>query len=254
MNKRKTIAIITIIAMVVCFVPVRAVADVADYTREETVGAADVMSGAAETISGLVGYSLADMPKEGFWSTSALKAAVDNGLLNGFKEGNGTYIKPDAPLTRAQMAAIVNRAFGAQEEATLLGAIDVPSDAWYYKDLQKAVKMGTMKLDTKMRPNDSITRQEAFTILGRALRMNDGTKADLTKFSDATQVSSWATSGMEAMVKAGYIKGDNNLLTPNADMTRAQFAVIMNNLIKQYITTPGIVSSCCRLFKKEYPC
>jgi len=251
MNKRKAIATFIIIAMVVCFVPVTAVAGVVDYTREVTAEAADIKSEAtdvtattevAETLSGVVENTLVDMPKEGFWSTTALKAAIDNGLLNGFKEDRGTYIRPDAPLTRAQMAAIVNRAFGVQEEATLLGANDVSADAWYYKDLQKAVKMGTMKLDTKMRPNDSVTRQEAFTILGRALRMKDDTKADLTKFSDVSQIATWATSGMEAMVKAGYIKGDNNRLAPTADMTRAQFAVIMNNLIKQYIKTPGTVT------------
>lgn len=218
MRKRKVLAVFMAIAMVFCYIPTTAVAD-------STPGA------------------FQDMPQEGFWSTAALEAAVDNGLLNGFVEKDGTYIKPNDPLTRAQMAAIVNRAFGAENKATLTGVADVASNAWYLGDMQKAVQMGTMKLDTLMRPNDSITRQEAFTILARAFKMTDGTATDLAGFSDGSKVASWAVPGMGALVKAGYVQGSDNTLTPTAQMTRAQFAVIMNNMIQDYITQAGTVTA-----------
>jgi len=222
MKTRKTLAIFMSIAMVLGILPSMTFAENETVTTVATTG-------------------FMDMPVDGFWSTEALRAAVSNGLLNGFAEKEGTYIKPNDPLTRAQLATIVNRAFGAQGMENLLGVEDVPEDEWFYKDMQKAVKMGTLKLDAKIRPNDNVTREEAFTILGRALKMQDGKKSDLTKFSDASLVSEWAISGMGTMVKEEYIKGDNNLLAPNANITRAQFAVIMNNIIKQYIKTPGIV-------------
>ena len=235
MKKRKALAIFMAIAMVFCYMPTTAMADVAADAADATAEAADQTDEAVESV-------FKDMPVKGFWSTTALKAAVSNGLLNGFTEKDGSYIKPDDALTRAQMATIVNRAFGAKEVSALSGVKDVAASEWYFKDMQKAVKMGTMKLDNLMRPNDSITRQEAFTILGRALKMGDGAKADLAKFNDASQVASWATESMGAMVKAGYIKGDKNLLTPNTTMTRVQFATIMDNVIKQYISTPGTVT------------
>ena len=235
MKMRKALAILMAIAMVFCYMPVSAFADVA-------VDAQEVTSEVTEITPEVAGSALVDMPKEGFWSTAALEAAVNNGLLKGFDEKDGTYIRPNDSLTRAQMATIVNRSFGAMETASLSGVADVSANAWYFKDMQKAVKMGTMKLDTNMRPNDKITREEAFTILGRALKMGNGTKADLAGFSDASQVASWAVSGMGAMVKAGYIKGDNNLLTPADNMTRAQFAVIMDNVVKGYVSTSGTVT------------
>ena len=191
--------------------------------------------------SGTAG-SFKDMPAESHWSTEALKAAVSNELINGIEDKSGKYIKPNDFITRAQIATIVNRAFGATEMAPLSGNVDVPSGAWYYKEMQKAVKMGTMKLDSKLRPNDNITRQEAFTILGRALKMDSGTKADFAGFSDASQVADWAASAMGTMIKSGYIKGSNNMLNPKDNMTRAQFAVVMNNVIKEYIKTPGVFS------------
>ena len=235
MRMRRTLAIFMAVAMVFCYIP---------NTEFSDVAAAETTKVEAETTSVVDSTEnreslFVDMPKEGLWSTAAIKLAVSNGLLNGFVEKGETYIRPNDSLTRAQMATIVNRAFGAQETATLSGVADVSKNAWYYKDMQKALKMGTMKLDNKMRPNDSITRQEAFTILGRALKMEGGTNADLAKFNDASSVASWATSGMGAMVKAGYINGDDNMLTPTDSMTRAQFATIMNNVIKEYISNAG---------------
>lgn len=209
------------IAMVFAYMPTTALADAsADPTKS------------TETV-------FADMPSEGFWSTAALKAAVVNNLLKGFTEGDGTYIKPDESLTRAQMAAIINRAFGAIKTTDLLGVIDVPQDQWYHDDMQKAVMMGTIKLDRTMRPNDNITREEAFTILGRALMMEGGASDELAKFSDSSQVANWAALSMGFMIKAGYIQGNNNRLAPKENMTRAELAVILYNVIKGYISKPG---------------
>jgi hypothetical protein len=218
MRMTKVLAFFMTIVMVFCCIPIIPVAEAASETFK-------------------------DMPHEGHWSAAALKSAVNNNLLNGFKEADGIYIKPDAPLTRAQMAAIANRAFGAQKKAPLTGVKDVDANAWYAEDLQKAVYMGTMKLDTYMRPNDNITRQEAFTILARAFKMTDGTVDDLSGFADNNLVAGWAVPGVGALVKNGYVKGDGNLLAPEDNITRAQFAVVMDNMIKQYITRAGIVTS-----------
>ena len=66
--------------------------------------------------------------------------AVENGLLGGVTD---TTIAPQGKLTRAQMATIINRAFGATAQASLSGYTDVASNAWYYSDMAKAVQMGT---------------------------------------------------------------------------------------------------------------
>ena len=60
-----------------------------------------------------------DFPND--WSAAALEQAIDNGLLNG---SNG-MIDASGLLTRAQLAAIVNRAFGASEMAFRYVAVRV---------------------------------------------------------------------------------------------------------------------------------
>lgn len=179
-----------------------------------------------------------DMPRD--YSTEALQAAVDNGLLNGW-DGK---IFPDDPLTRAQMAAIVVRAFGATREASLTGFEDVSESDWFYLDMARAVHMKVIQGDGKrLMPNDPITRQQAFTILARALRLEEGTRADLAAFSDAWAVADWAVGSVAAMVKAGYVHGADGQLLPTANIRRKDFAVMMHNIFKKYVRESTVVTA-----------
>ena len=106
-----------------------------------------------------------DMPQEGHWSYAALTAAVDNGLF----QGSNGLLRPDDSLSRAEIATILVRAFGAQAEAAT-SFTDVPSSAWYASNVAKAVQMGAFQgTGSLMRPNEPISRQEAFTVLARVL-------------------------------------------------------------------------------------
>jgi uncharacterized repeat protein (TIGR02543 family) len=188
-------------------------------------------------------YDFADMPNN--WSTAALKRAVDNGLLKGYVVEGKTLINADAPLKRAEMAAVVNRAFGAEKTAELKGVTDVPSTAWYASDMAKAVMMGAFVKDAKMRPESNITRQEAFVVLSRAFKTisADTDLKALDNFTDNADISTWAQKDLNAMAAAGCINGTpDGKLNPKANITRAEFATVMDNLVKQYIDKSGEVT------------
>lgn len=178
-----------------------------------------------------------DMPEN--WSTDALEAAVLNGLLAGY----GGKIMPDANLTRAQLAAVIVRAFAATREGNLSTFSDVNPADWYAEDLAKAVQMGIIQgWDGALRPDEPVTRQEVFVILARALGMASESKL-AANFSDSDEIAAWAKGSAYALVNAGYIEGFEGRLCPADYITRAEFAQIMNKTIKQYITASGIVSS-----------
>lgn len=173
------------------------------------------------------------------WYAEAVSAAVDNGLLYG---RSSNVIDPNGDLTRAEMAAIINRAFGCYKTADISQYKDVAKNAWYYKDVQLAVQMGTYNgRSASMAPDAPITRQEAMTVVARALELDydSYSKTDLAQFSDAGKVSNWALPYVKAMVGAGYIHGRTSGLAPQDTITRAEFAQIFYNIIKTYITTPG---------------
>ena len=176
-----------------------------------------------------------DMPQEGSWSYEPLAAAVENGLL----QGSDGLLQPSGSLTRAQLAAILVRAFGATEEAALSFS-DVTDSNWFAADVAKAVAMGVFGgSGGQMRPNDPLTRQETFVVLARALCLEDGTAEDLSAFTDADQVSAWAVPEVAAMVSAGYVKGSGGALNPLGNITRAEFAQVMYSVVQSYITQAG---------------
>lgn len=174
------------------------------------------------------------------WYAEAVSAAVDNGLLYG---KSATIIDPNGDMTRAEMAAIINRSFGCYKTADISQYKDVAKSKWYYKDVALAVQMGTYngRSASAMAPDAPISRQEAMTVVARALELDYDAyaKTDLSAFSDRSEISNWALPYVRAMVGADYIHGRGKVLAPQDDITRAEFAQIFANIISSYITVKG---------------
>ena len=174
------------------------------------------------------------------WYAEAVSAAVDNGLLYG---KSSTIIDPNGDMTRAEMAAIINRSFGCYKVADISQYKDVSKNKWYYKDVALAVQMGTYngRSSSSMAPDAPISRQEAMTVVARALELDYDAyaKTDLSKFADEKNISSWALPYVRAMVGADYIHGRTKGLEPLDNITRAEFAQIFHNIIGTYITAKG---------------
>lgn len=178
-----------------------------------------------------------DFPND--WSSGALEKAVDHGLLNG---SNGR-IDGQGLLTRAQMAAIVSRAFGATKSASLKDYRDMLPDAWYYNDMGRAVQMKAFQgAGGLLHPDDPITREEAFVVLARAFALTDGRSASLSDFSDNGAVSSWASGSLSALVENGYVNGANGRLNPKNNITRAEFAKIITDMAASYADSSSIAN------------
>lgn len=178
-----------------------------------------------------------DFPND--WSSKSLERAIDDGLLNG---SNG-QINAKGLLTRAQLAAIVARAFGAVKTASLSSYKDVLPSAWYYSDMGKAVQMQAFQgADGLLHPNDPITREEAFTVLARAFALAGGSSSALSAFSDSASVSSWAKDSVAALVENGYVDGANGRLNPKSNITRAEFSKVITGMAASYVGAEGVSS------------
>lgn len=172
----------------------------------------------------------------------AMQAAVDNGLLNGMGDNK---IGPDENITRSQMGAILVRAFGASKKADISAFSDMNPAAWYYEEMSKAVAMGAFKGDgANLNPEQNITFQEAFVVLSRifdlADRKTDDTSDPLAKLNDGATVAPWAAADVALMLKFGYWTPVDGNLRPTEYITRAEFAVVMHNLVKTYIDEDDI--------------
>lgn len=170
-------------------------------------------------------HDFSDEPKKEHWSYAGLEYAVSQDLIKGI-DGK---LSADSTLTRAQLAAILNRILEPKEKASIANFHDIVAGSWYAEDIAKAVAMKTLSgySEKEMAPNQNITRQEVFAVLSRVLNMGGKDAATLKSFKDADKVAAWAVPSVAAMVDAGLVKGANGQLEPTKQITRAEFATLI---------------------------
>lgn len=183
---------------------------------------------------------LVDMPSEDNWAYPALQAAFEHGIL----AGNGNKLDPEGTATRAQVATIINRVFGAAEQADVSAFTDMAAGSWYYSEMAKAKQMRTfVGAGSKMLPNDKVTREQMFTVLARAMKLESEDTSALDRFEDGAEVSSWAKGSLAALIEAGYVKGNGGKLYPKADVRRNEVAQVLYNAFQQYVDHEGTYTS-----------
>ncbi len=168
----------------------------------------------------------------GHWAYEALTWAVDNGVMVGT---SGDKLNPDGYLTRAQMAAMIDRLFGTYRSADISRYTDVPRGSWHYDYIAQAVHMGTFAgySNHRMGPEDNITREQAIVVLARTVCLPSAGNSALARFPDRNQVGAWAADSVAAMVERGYVSGYNDgRLNPKGQITRAEMAQIMCNIFQ----------------------
>ena len=179
----------------------------------------------------------------GHWAYEALTWAVDNGVMVGTSEDK---INPDGYLTRAQMAAMIDRLFGTYKSADISRYTDVSRGGWYYDYIAQAVHMGTFAgySNSRMGPDENITREQAIVVLARTVCLPSASSSALSRFPDRNEVGTWAADAVSAMVERGYVSGYNDgRLNPKGQITRAEMAQIMCNIFQSVYETGDVTGS-----------
>lgn len=162
----------------------------------------------------------------GHWGAEAIDRWSGEEILQGY----GGQFRPDAPITRGELAVILDRLMDYQ---TLSDAAypDVEADSWYEEAVLGAAQANILQGDgTSLRPLDPITRQEAAVLLGRALGVAENA-AGLEGFTDAGEAASWAAGYLGGMAQAGILSGYQGRIMPAATITRAEVAQLLDNAV-----------------------
>ncbi|WP_158095359.1 S-layer homology domain-containing protein [Collinsella sp. An2] len=177
-------------------------------------------------------HSLADV-EVGAWYHDAVDWAVENGVMTGYDDGSHRF-GPDDTLTRAQLASVLYKQAGCPEVdgSKVSGYTDCDASAWYAKAVTWATEQGLMTGyddgSGRFDPDAELTREQLAVVFWRnAGSTSEG--ADLGKFPDGSETSSWAEDAVEWAVSTGLLKGYDNTgeLGPSGDLTRAQMATVM---------------------------
>ncbi|WP_058302785.1 cadherin-like beta sandwich domain-containing protein [Gorillibacterium timonense] len=174
------------------------------------------------------------------WSKNAVNDMGSRMIVEGV--GGGLF-EPDRDITRAEFAAILVKGLGLRPQAYDTAPFtDVSADAWYSGAVQTAYSYGliTGYEDGSFRPTVKISRQEAMTIIAKAMKITglteklSGTDAVLSAYQDRSAIASWAYSSIAACVESGVVSGRGaGKLAPASSITRAEVAVIVQRLLQK---------------------
>lgn len=184
---------------------------------------------------------------ENKWYTEPITELAEKGIL----KGHNNLVRPNDYITRAEYAQILYNIM--QEEGLLdITGTDVEPGAWYFDAMQAAITFGIIRGDgyDKFRPKDNVTREEVFVMTSRAFQISqtkyteDGREieeVDLTKnFKDYKDISNWAKKDTNALIKEGYLKGnEEKKILPKKLITRAELASLIKD-IKEVKEMPKI--------------
>jgi hypothetical protein len=171
-----------------------------------------------------------DVPKE-YWAYPFIEKLNNQKLIAGVTEDR---FEPDRPITRAQMASLLDTAFASKLQQNKLSSFkDVPSDDPAARDIQKAIQKGFMKgySQDSFRPQENISRYQVLVTLatGLNLKPTKEPKQILKNYQDSEKLPAWAVNQVAAAAEKGLIvnQSNPNLLDPEKPATRAETAVMI---------------------------
>jgi hypothetical protein len=174
------------------------------------------------------------------WSKEAVNDMGSRMIINGV--GDKMY-EPDRYITRAEFAAIAVKSLGLKPGTGENKFDDIKSTDWYCPYIETASEYGIISGfgNGNFRPNDKITREQAMTMIARAMKITGleyelnsyDTELTFSEFEDSAEFSEWAVESMVKCVKTGIVTGKGaNTIAPKDQITRAEVAVIIQRLLK----------------------
>ena len=141
----------------------------------------------------------------GAWYNHAVSTLSAMGIVKGDSQGK---FNPNAPITRAEFAAIAAR-FDDKANTTAVDFSDIASH-WAKNEISAAANNGWINgyTDGTFRPNNKITRAEAMTLVNRVLKRLPETAEDLhndmIKWSDNSDTSAWYYLAVQEATNSHY--------------------------------------------------
>lgn len=168
------------------------------------------------------------------WFYSDVMFVYENGLFSGT---DSRSFSPNASMTRAMLVTVLYRLEGEPVGTGSSSFSDVRSGSYYEKAVAWAAANGivTGTGSTSFSPDAKVTREQLAAILYRYAqykKLDTDAGAKLDSFSDAGNVSGYASEALSWAVSEGLINGASGRLMPKGDATRAQVAAILHRFVE----------------------
>ncbi|MCM3260929.1 5'-nucleotidase C-terminal domain-containing protein [Paenibacillus lautus] len=168
------------------------------------------------------------------WSKGDVESLAAQMIVTGRTEQ--TFV-PNAPVTRAEFAALVVRALGLSADAASGSFQDVASSDWYAGAIQAAVDADIINgyTDGTFKPNRTITREEMAVMAYNALEYAGYNPVDAAKahFADASAIGAWSQAAVYELAALDILNGDpKQRFHPKSNATRGESAAVLHRLMQ----------------------
>ncbi|MBD2509319.1 fasciclin domain-containing protein [Nostoc muscorum FACHB-395] len=178
--------------------------------------------------------NLSDVSSD-YWARPFIQALADNNVIAGFPDGS---FRPNQAVTRAEFAALIQKAFPNQNRVRQLtagGFRDVPAGYWASSVIQYAYETGFLAgyPGNVFSPNQQIPKVQAIVALTSGLGLtasNTGASTDLsTYYTDASSIPQYAIASVTSATQSNIVVNypDVKQLNPQQPLTRAEVAALL---------------------------
>ena len=164
----------------------------------------------------------------GYWAKAYIEALASQNIIAGFPDGS---FKPNEPVTRAQFAAIINKAFKPSATRPAITFKDVKSNYWAFSAIQTASSSPFLSgyPDLTFKPEQQIPRVQAIVALANGLGLTANSQTVINFYTDASQIPSYAVSPVAAATSRQLVINYPTVkeLAPKRQATRADIAAFV---------------------------
>lgn len=187
----------------------------------------------------------------GHWALAFVEALSSRKLMSGFDDGT---FAPAAPVTRAQFAAIIAKAFQLPPGKKIRVFTDIQPDFWAASAILRAASMGYFHSfpDGTFRPMENLTKIHAIAAIVNGLKLKGGNENLLSMYRDRAQIENDFSVAIAAATENKIVVNypQTEQLEPFKEITRAEVAALIHQalvalgelepIISPYIVYPDV--------------
>ena len=165
-----------------------------------------------------------------YWAKPFIERLAQEDIIAGFPDGS---FKPNQPVTRAQFAAIVRKAFKETVVRNSRDFSDIPNKYWATSAIDKAYTTGFMSgyPDGTFQPEQKIPKVQALVSISSGLNLapSGSIENTLDVFRDGGEIPDYARKGVAAATQRNLVVNypNKSFLNPNEVATRADIAAFV---------------------------
>ncbi len=171
-----------------------------------------------------------DVPQD-YWAKGFIDVLSSRKIIEGFEDYS---FRPNQPITRAEFAAVLERAFNKEGGQNQLSFTDIPQKYWATGAINDAIATGFLKgyPDKTFKPEQKIPRVQVLVALVSGLNLKTPSSADkvVNIFKDAKDIPKYAIDRVAAASVDKLVVNypDRQTFAPNKEATRAEVAAMIH--------------------------